>query len=87
MMKLNYQFFLLYKFLTFLYAVISSSSLFTCLFVALTLGIESLLKSMAYLQHTAPTEGNKENLSLVRGMSLTLASMGMTINRAMVSVV
>ena len=42
---------------------------------------------MAYLQHTAPTEGNKENLSLVRGMSLTLASMGMTINRAMVSVV
>ena len=42
---------------------------------------------MAYLQHTAPTEGNKQNLSLVRGMSLTLASMGMTINRAMVSAV
>lgn len=56
------------------------------IFLALSLGIESLLTSMTAVQQTGPTQENKDNLSLVRGMSLTLASMGMTINRAMVSV-
>ena len=64
--------------------VINNFSFFTIYFLALSLGIESLLVTMTALQTHVPSENNKNNLALVRAMSLTLASMGMTINRAMV---
>jgi signal transduction histidine kinase len=50
---------------------------------ALSLGIESLLKTMVSHHLKNPSAENNHNLILLRGMSQTLAFMGMSINRAM----